>query len=153
MVFILSALWWRRIRGLWKLLDGREWLRGKLGFILMGVVMPSKFLIQFSIDGWSCVPSLLFTWCQTMVEVMKIMVSSFKRSHACMLHSVPQSCSRPPLIHSFTGDSWTLTSKLWVSLPWDHCSLLLGPCAQGSVCSLQESFSQSCVSSGSSMVG
>ena len=27
-----------------------------------------------SVDGWSCVPSLLFTWGQTMVEVMKIMV-------------------------------------------------------------------------------
>ena len=27
-----------------------------------------------SVNGWSCVPSLLFTWGQTMVEVMKIMV-------------------------------------------------------------------------------
>ena len=32
--------------------------------------MLSKSLIQFSIYGWSCVPSLLFTWGQTMVEVM-----------------------------------------------------------------------------------
>ena len=30
--------------------------------------MLSKSLIQFSVDGWSCVPSLLFTWVQTMVE-------------------------------------------------------------------------------------
>ena len=28
--------------------------------------MLSKSLIQFSVDGWSCVPSLLFTWGQTM---------------------------------------------------------------------------------------
>ena len=41
-------------------------------FVLMGRVMLSKSLIQFSVDGWSCVPSLLFTWGQTMVEVMKI---------------------------------------------------------------------------------
>ena len=34
-----------------------------------------------------------------------------------------------------------------------HCSFLLGPGAQGSVCALQESFPQSYVSSGSSMVG
>ena len=27
----------------------------------------SKSLIQFSVDGWSCVPFLLFTWGQTMV--------------------------------------------------------------------------------------
>ena len=29
--------------------------------------MLSKSLIQFSVDGWSCVPSLLFTWGQTVV--------------------------------------------------------------------------------------
>ena len=45
--------------------------------------MLSKSLIQFSVDGWGCVPSLLFTWGQTMVEVMKILVTSFKTSHAC----------------------------------------------------------------------
>ena len=82
-VFILSALWCRRIRGLWQLPDGRDWLRGKLGLVLMGGAMLSKSLIQFSIDGWSCYPSLLFTWGPTMVEVMKIMVTSFKRSHGC----------------------------------------------------------------------
>ena len=32
----------------------------------MGGVMLSKSLIQFSVE-WSCVPSLLFTWSQTMV--------------------------------------------------------------------------------------
>ena len=30
--------------------------------------MLSKSLIKFSVDGWSCVPSLLFTWGQTMVD-------------------------------------------------------------------------------------
>ena len=29
--------------------------------------MVSYSLIQFSLDGWSCVPTLLFTWGQTMV--------------------------------------------------------------------------------------
>ena len=28
--FILSSLWWIRIRGLWKLLDGRDWLRNQI---------------------------------------------------------------------------------------------------------------------------
>ena len=36
-----------------------ERLRGKLGLVLMGGAMLSKSLIQFSVDGWSCVPSLL----------------------------------------------------------------------------------------------
>ena len=45
--------------------------------------MLSKSLIQFSVDGWSCVPSLLFAWDQIVVEVMKIIVTSFKISHVC----------------------------------------------------------------------
>ena len=32
----------------------------KLHLVLMGGAMLSKSLIQFSIDGWGCVPSLLF---------------------------------------------------------------------------------------------
>ena len=56
---------------------------GKLGLVLMGGTMLSKSLIQFSVDGWGCVPSLLFDLGQATVEVMKIMVISFKRSHAC----------------------------------------------------------------------
>ena len=51
----------------------------ELGLVLMGRAMLSKSVIQFSVDGWICVPSLLFTWGQTMVEVRKIMVTSFKR--------------------------------------------------------------------------
>ena len=65
MVFSLSAHCWKWIRGLWKLPDGRDWLRGKLGLVLMGGAMLSKSLTQLSVDRWSCVPSLLFTWGQT----------------------------------------------------------------------------------------
>ena len=65
-----------------KLPDGRDWLKGKLDLVLTGGARLSKSLIQFSVDGWSCDPFLLFTWGQTMVEVMKIMATSFKRSHA-----------------------------------------------------------------------
>ena len=38
--------------------------------------MHQKSLIQFSVNGCSCVPSLLFTWGQTIVEVVKIMATS-----------------------------------------------------------------------------
>ena len=55
-------LWFQSVwRGLWKLPYGRAWPRGKLGLILMGGAVLSKYLIQFSVDGWSCGPSLLFT--------------------------------------------------------------------------------------------
>src|SRR5574337_886442 len=70
-----------------------------------------------------------------------------------LLHSVPPALPRAttdPHLH------WRLLDthrQVWVSLLWGHCSFLLGPGAQGSVCALQESISQSCVSSGSSIVG
>ena len=44
--------------------------------------MFSKSLIQFSIDGWGCVPSLLLDPRPNHGGVMKIMATSFKRSYA-----------------------------------------------------------------------
>ena len=88
----------------------------------MGRAMLSKSLIQFSVDGWGCVPSLLFTWDQTTVEV--IMATPFKRSHACTVTlSAPRPCSRPPLTHVSSGDSWTLPGKSGSVF----CPFLLGP--------------------------
>jgi len=49
-----------KVRGFCKLSDGIEWLRGKLSLVLMGGTMLSKSLIQFSVDGQGCIPSLLF---------------------------------------------------------------------------------------------
>ena len=50
-VFILAALWWIKLRSLSKLSGGRDWLWGKLGLVLMGGVMLSKSLLEFSFDG------------------------------------------------------------------------------------------------------
>ena len=82
-----------RIRGLWNLPDQRDWLRGKLGLVLMGGAVLSKSLIQFSVVGGAVFPPCCLTWGQTMVEVVKIMVTSFKRSHTC--RQGPGRCSRP----------------------------------------------------------
>ena len=49
-----------RMRGLWKLPNGKDWLWGKLGLALVGGAMLIKSLIQFSVDGQGSVPSLLF---------------------------------------------------------------------------------------------
>ena len=112
--------------------------------------MLSKYLIQLSVDGWSCVPSLLFTWGQTIVEVMLMGPPSKDPMQYCYTHC-PQPCSRPRLTHTSIRDSWTLPGKSGsVSC---GVTALLGPGAQSSVCALQESISQSCVSSGSSIVG
>ena len=70
-----------------------------------------------------------------------------------LLHSVPQPCSRPLPTHASTRDSLHSWASLAQSLVG---SLLLSPgswCTQAFVCSLQESVSQSCVSSGDSTVG
>ena len=115
--------------------------------------MLNKSLIQFSADGWSCVPSLLFTWGQTMAEIMKIMGTSFKSPMHPLLHSVPptlqQTAADPRLCQRLLDTH----GQVWVSLLWDHCSFLLGP----GVCNVlfvpsKSLFTQFCVSSGSSMV-
>jgi len=49
-----------RIRGLWKLPDGTDGLRGKLGLVLMDRTMVNKPLIQFCDNGWGFAASLLF---------------------------------------------------------------------------------------------
>ena len=96
-VFSLSALWWRRIRGLWQLPDGIDWLRGIMGLVLISRAMLSNSLTQFSVFGWSCVPSLLFTWGRTIVEVMKIMlkVKWSEVAQSCPTLSDLMDCSPP----------------------------------------------------------
>ena len=61
-----------------------------------------------------------------MVEVMKIMATSFKRSHAqtsTLGAPDPATGHRQPMPPS--GDSWTLRGKS--GSVWGHCSFLLGP--------------------------
>ena len=89
-----------------------------------------------------------------MVEVMKIMATCFKRSHDAPLHSVlptPQQAAADPRL------CWSLPDahgQVWVSVLCCHCYFLLGPGAYKVLfVSSKSVFSQSCVSSGSSMVG
>ena len=77
----------------------------------MGGAMLSKSLIQFFVGGWNCVLSLLFTWAQTMVEVMKIMVTSQKIPCMYWYTQCLQPWSRPPQTHASPGDSWTHPGK------------------------------------------
>ena len=94
------------------------------------------------------------TWGQTMVEVMKIMATSFKRSHACTAAlSAPDPApghhwpTPPPetLGHSQARLGQSLVGSLLLS-PWSWRT-------QGSVCALQESISPVLCKSGGSMVG
>ena len=104
--------------------------------------MLSKSLIQFSVEGWGCVPSLFFD--------LRTNYGGGNEDNGNLLQKVPcthcytqcpkPSC-RPPPTHASARDSWTFTVNLDQSL----MGLLLlspGSCnAQHSVCALQESVS------------
>ena len=108
--------------------------------------MLSKSLIQFSVDGQGCVPSLLFDLRPNYGggnEDNGDLVQKVPCTHCYT--QCPQPCSSPPPTHASAGDSWTLTASLGQS---PVGSLLLSP---GSWCTrfcyaLQESISQSYVS-------
>ena len=53
-----------------------------MGLILMGEAVLSKSLILFSVDWWSCVPSLLFNLGPNYGGGNEYNGTSFKRSHA-----------------------------------------------------------------------
>ena len=98
-----------------------SWLQrltqGKLGLVLMGEAMLHKYLIQFSVDWWGCVPSLLFDLRPNYgggSEDNGDPLQKVQCTHCCTQWPLP--CSRPPLTHTSAGDSWTLTGKSgWVS--------------------------------------
>ena len=113
----------------------------------MGRAMLSKSLIQFSVDGQGCVPSLLFDLRPNYGRgnedngdlLQKVLCTHF--SIQC-----PWPCSRPLLAHTSAGDFWTFTDKSGsVNCGVDPFSWVLEH--QGFVCALQESVSPSCVSS------
>ena len=109
--------------------------RGKLGLVLMGGAVLSKSLTQFSVDGQGCFPPCYLTWGQTMLEVMRTVGTSVKRSHACTATlSAPNPIAghrRPTPPPETPGHSQASLNQSLVG------SLLLSPgswCAQGSVC-------------------
>ena len=107
---------------------------------LLLTMTPIPFLLRDSCPQGPCsvnfyfnfllgyVLSLLLSSGQTMVEVVKIMATSFKGPMHALLHSVP------PTLHQATANPHLLCQKLldthrqvWVSPLCGHCSFLLGP--------------------------
>ena len=77
-----------------------------------------------------------------MVEVMKIMAISFKRSHACTAALSAPSLQQATAYPCLRGRLLDTHGQVLVSLLWGHCSFLLGLGAQKIfVYALQESVS------------
>ena len=78
----------------------------------MGRAMLSKSLILFSIDGWGCVPSLLFDLRPNYggcTEGNGYLLQKGPCTHCGTQCPLP--CSRPPPTRASARDAWTLTEK------------------------------------------
>ena len=94
---LMEASWWERL--MWD----------KLGLVLVGKAMPSKCLIQFSVDGCGCIPSLLFGLRPNYGGVNGDLLQKDLSQHCSI--QCPWPHSRPLSTHASAGDSWTLTDK------------------------------------------
>ena len=127
---LIEAFWWERLN------------EGETGSYSDGLAMLSKSLIQFSVEGWGSVPSLLFDMKPDYGgdnEDNGDLLQKVPCTHCCT--QCPRSCSRALLTYASTRESWILTESLGQSLVG---SLLLSPgswCTQDFVCTLQESVS------------
>ena len=107
----------------------------------MSVNLWSNYLLM----GMAVFPPCYLTWGQIMVQVMKTMATSFRRPHAGIAALVPPPCSRSPLTHAFTRDSWTLMGKslsisYGVTAPFSWVLV----CTRFSLCPLRVCFSVLC---------
>ena len=112
----------------------------------MGGITLSKSLIQFSIDAWCCVPSLLFD--------RRANYGGSNEDNGDLLqkvlciHVVPltfQQATADPCLHQKLLDTHR---QVWFSLLWGHCSCLLGLDAHKVLFVPSKNlFPQSCVSS------
>ena len=89
--------------------------------------MLSKSLIQFSVDRWECVPSLLFD--------LRPNYGGRNENNGDLLQKVPcmhccTQCPNPaagPCQPTPPPETPYTHGQVWLSLLWGHCSFLLGP--------------------------
>ena len=80
--------------------------------LLGGEAMLPKSLIQSSIDGWGCVPSLLFDLGPNYGGGNEDNGDLLQKVPCMHCHTqCPRPCSRPPLTQTSTRDSWILMGK------------------------------------------
>ena len=97
---LMEALWWEKLT---------KW---KTGSCSNGQGHTQKSSIQFSVDGWGSVPSLLFDLRPNYGggnEDNGDLLQKVPCMHCCA--GCPWGCSRPPPTHTSAGDYWTLPGK------------------------------------------
>ena len=95
----------------------------------MGRAMISKSLIQFSVHGRGCVPSLLFHLRPNYVggnDDSGNLLPKVPCMHA-LLHAVPPTLQQATADPCLCRRLLDTPGQVWVSLLWGHCSFLLGP--------------------------
>ena len=114
----------KRLRGSFRMGDS-DWGGNWVLFWWAGscsVNLSSNFLLM---DG-SVFSLCCLTWGQTMVEVMKIMATSFKRFHAHTAYSVSPTLQQATANPCLSQRLLDTHGQVWVSLLWRHFSFLLG---------------------------
>ena len=135
-----------KVKMLWKLPVGRDWLRGKLVLVPMSGTMFSKSLTQFSVDGWGCVPSIIYLRPNygggnedNKDLLQKVSAPNPAAGHHWLMPPMETPGHSPASLAQFLVGSQFLSPGSW--------------CAQGFGFALAASVSQSCVSSRGSVVG
>ena len=115
--------------------------------------MLSKSLIQFSLDGQGCIPSLLFDLSPNYDGGNEDNANSFKRPQACtsgLSAPDPEAGHHQPTLPHTILDTH---EQVWVSLMFGHCFFLLCPGVHKVLLPPKSPSPQSCVSSGSCVMG
>ena len=88
-LLLLSALWWRRLRVLCKLPDGRARWWEKLGLALVGKALLSKALTQLFADVWGTFPGSILAWGRWGLGSMDSMVGLMANSKSGLCQRGP----------------------------------------------------------------
>ena len=100
---------------------------GKLGLVLMGRAMLSKSLIQFSVDGWGCIPSLLSDLRPNCAGDNEDNSYLLQQVPGTLPHSVPRTLQQAITNRLLCKRLLDTHGQIWVSLLRGHCPFLLCP--------------------------
>ena len=120
----------------------------------MGRAMFSKSSIQFCVEEWGCVPSLLFDLRPNYGGGNQDNGSLLQNiPMQALLHSVPPTLQQAPSNPCLCQRLLDTQGQVCVNLLWGRCSFLLGPSSHKVLFVPSKSlFPQNCVSSSGSIV-